>query len=206
MTKTLSLYFSLLLMMAILLVNCRKENLLTDSSAKLNFSVDTVLFDTVFTSIGSTTYLLKAYNPHDQAIEVSNIQLEDGSSSQYRINVDGVNGFSHTDVSILPNDSIFIFVEVTIDPASLDLPFIVEDNLVFQTNGNEQIVNLVAWGQDAHFHGSLNDITVLESNAEWSNDKPHVIYGIVAVDSSECLLINAGYPSVLPRRVWIVHL
>lgn len=192
MTKTLSLYFSLLLMMAILLVNCRKENLLTDSSAKLNFSVDTVLFDTVFTSIGSTTFLLKAYNPHDQTIEVSSIQLDQGSSSSYRINVDGVNGVSHTDVSIPPNDSIYIFVEVTIDPAALDLPFIVEDNLVFQTNGNQQKVNLTAWGQDAHFHGGLDNITVLESNAEWSNDKPHVIYGIVAVDSSECLQINAG--------------
>ncbi|MFT4679028.1 MAG: hypothetical protein ACI84C_002023 [Flavobacteriales bacterium] len=192
MTKTLTLYFTFLLMMAILLVNCRKENLLTDSSAKLEFSVDTVLFDTVFTSIGSTTFLLKAYNPHNQEIEVSKIQIEQGSGSSYRINVDGIDGFSHNDVSILPNDSIFIFVEVTIDPANLDLPFIVEDNIVFQTNGNEQKVNLTAWGQDAYFHGGLENITVLESNAEWNNDKPHVIYGIVAVDSAECLLINAG--------------
>lgn len=178
--------------MSILLVNCRKENILTDSSAKLEFSVDTVLFDTVFTSIGSTTFLLKAYNTHDQTIQISSIRLDQGSSSSYRVNVDGIDGHTHSDVTVLPNDSIFIFIEVTIDPQDLDLPFIVEDNLVFQTNGNEQIVNLVAWGQDAHFHGGLGNLTVLESNAEWSNDKPHVIYGIVAVDSAECLLINAG--------------
>ncbi|MCB0760389.1 MAG: hypothetical protein KDC12_02625 [Flavobacteriales bacterium] len=192
MRRLNTIYLSIIVAMAVILVNCRKENLITDSSAKLEFSLDTVLFDTVFTSIGSTTQLLKVYNRHNKDIQVSRIRIEQGSTSQYRINVDGINGASHTDIIIPENDSIFIFVEVTIDPGGLNLPFIVEDNIVFETNGNEQKVNLVAWGQDAYFHGGLGNLTVLDPNEEWNNDKPHVVYGIVAVDSAECLTINPG--------------
>jgi hypothetical protein len=181
-----------LLISSVIFLGCRKDNFTTDPSVKLRFSADTVLFDTVFTTIGSTTAALKVYNDFDQKVNITSIQLQSGSGSFYRINVDGVNGASHSDIEIGGGDSLWIFVEVTLDPNGLNQPFIIEDNIHFVTNGNEQVVNLAAWGRDAHFHGSLNNLDVLPCDEVWSNDKPHVIYGIVAVDSACCLTINPG--------------
>ncbi len=191
--------FAILLLVAaaVSLTQCRKEKFTTDGSAMLEFSRDTILFDTVFTTVGSTTQYLKVRNKHNESIRISNIALEGGSGSQYRINVDGINGASHNDVEILPNDSIHIFVEVTIDPGNQNLPFVVEDNIRFLTNGNTQRVLLQAWGQDAHFHGGLNSCgdpfsEILTIDEAWGNDKPHVVYGIIAIDEGHTLTINAG--------------
>jgi hypothetical protein len=195
MKKAFSVYFLLgaaLIAATTLFSSCKKENFNESASAELKFNTDTILFDTVFTTIGSTTQALKVYNNYDKSIRISQIRLEGGSSSQFRINVDGTDGYQHSDIEILPNDSIYIFVEVTVDPGNSNLPFIIEDNIVFNLNGNEQEVNLAAWGQDAYFHGGLGELFILEPNEIWNNDKPHVIYGIVAVDEGNSLIINAG--------------
>ncbi|HEY8405067.1 MAG TPA: hypothetical protein VIK71_10700 [Flavobacteriales bacterium] len=179
------------------LSQCRKESFITDSSAMLEFSRDTIFFDTIFTNVGSTTQYLKVRNKHNQSIRISEISIENGIGSQFRINVDGDNGLVHRDIEILPNDSIHVFVEVTIDPNNAETPFIVEDNIRFVTNGNVQKVNLVAWGQNAYFHGGLNSCNqpiseVITGNVVWPNDKPHVVYGILAVAPDAKLTIQAG--------------
>lgn len=172
---------------------CRKKTILSGSGVTLSFSVDTVLFDTVFTSVGSTTYALKVYNTFQDPIVVSNIVMANGSNSQYRMNVDGINGYAHSDIEIAGEDSIYIFVEVTVDPNSFDLPFILEDSIMFTTNGNHQAVKLHAWGQNAIFHGSLDAISVLPPDQLlWNSNLPHVLYGVVAVDSAQTLTILAG--------------
>ena len=56
----------------------------------------------------------------------------------------------------------------------------VEDSIMFLTNGNEQRVLLNAWGQDAYFH--VKEIIVVDET--WNNDKPHVIYNYCAVGFS----------------------
>jgi len=173
-------------------VQCRKEKFITDTGAMLELSADTLLFDTVFTTIGSTTQVLKLYNRHNESIRISSIELQGGSGSQFRMAVDGINGTYFEDVEILANDSIYAFVEVTVDPGGVELPFVIEDNIHIITNGNEQVVNLAAWGQDAYFHGGLGGLFVLGCADIWTNDKPHVVYGIVAVDSACTLTILQG--------------
>lgn len=108
------------------------------------------------------------------------------------MNVDGLPGTSINEVEIPPRDSVFVFVEVTIDPNNLNNPFVVEDDIFFTTNGNQQAVHLAAWGQNAYFH--YNEEV---SGQVWNNDKPHVLYGITAVgfpniDSGKSLTINPG--------------
>ena len=174
-----------------MLSNCKKDKLLTNISATLEFSTDTVLFDTVFTTIGSTTKYFKIYNNNSGKLIVSDIGLAGGTQSQFRINVDGSPGVSFSEVEIEANDSLFVFVEVTVDPNNSNNPLVVEDSILFLTNGNEQRVLLNAWGQDAYFH--VNEIV----QGTWANDKPHVIYGIAAVgypglDSNLTLTIPAG--------------
>lgn len=166
---------------------CRKDVPITDSSAKLEFSQDTLIFDTVFTTIGSTTEWLKVYNPHNRAIIISNIYLAGGNSSNFRMNVDGIPTPSEQDIEIKANDSIFIFVEVTVDPNGANNPLIIKDSIIFETNGNIQDVDLVAWGQDAYFYAYaiFQDYTL-------TNDKPHVFYGYGIVDTLYTLTIEEG--------------
>jgi len=125
--------------------SCRKDDVTTDSSAKLDFSNDSVIFDTVFTTIGSTTKRLQIYNRNSDKVIISSISLAKGNNSQFRLNVDGVPGNVHQDIEIEGNDSLFIFVEVTVDPNNTLTPFIVEEKINFVTNGNDQSVLLVAW-------------------------------------------------------------
>jgi len=123
-------YF-ILPVLLLFLFACRKDVPITDSSAKLEFSQDTLIFDTVFTSIGSTTEWLKVYNPHNRAIVISNIYLAGGKSSNFRMNVDGIPTYSEQDIEIRANDSIFIFVEVTVDPNGANNPLIIKDSIIF---------------------------------------------------------------------------
>ena len=67
--------------------SCKKDLLL--SNGALEFSVDTVLFDTVFTSIGSTTKNFKIYNRSNRPVVIYEVQLAGGSNSTYRFNLDG---------------------------------------------------------------------------------------------------------------------
>ena len=196
--KTTSLSILALFAILFLFSNCKKDKIFTDPSAKLEFSEDTILFDTVFTTIGSTTAWFKIYNRHDQILKVSSIDLEGGTQSPFRINVDGVSGLSFEDIEIPANDSLFIFVDVTLDASGTNNPLIIEDHLIFFTNGNEQIVDLVVWGQDAHFYHADTYIqgfppfSIIDCNDEWFNDKPYVIYGYAVVDSACSLTIHSG--------------
>jgi len=164
--------------------SCKKDLLLSNDA--LEFSVDTVLFDTVFTSIGSTTKNFKIYNRSNRPVVIDEVRLAGGSASTYRFNLDGDSGVLFTDVRIPANDSLFGFVEVTLGENNLNDPLIIEDSILFSTNGVEQRVLLAAWGQDAYFH--YNDV----NEGTWPNDKPHVIYGYAAVDSAQSLTIQAG--------------
>lgn len=187
---------------------CKKDKLLTDSGVSLVFSEDTIMFDTVFASVGSATQVFTVTNTYDQPINISSLYLANGGSSVYRLNVNGTPGKSFTNVEIGANDSIWIFAEVTIDPNSSTLPFIVEDAIVFNTNGTQQKLPLVAYGQNAHYFPSSNcgeqrsTCTPLfklkdcnnaaNKTLVWTNDLPYVIYGYAILDSGYTLTIEAG--------------
>ncbi len=198
--------FTALFLLVILVSSCKKDDILTDSSAKLEFSEDTVMFDTVFTSLGSTTRQLKLYNRKDQPIRISSIRLAGGAASMYRLNVDGIAGKNFYDVEIPAKDSLYIFIEVTVNPSNPDIGYILQDSIVFLTNGNQQDIDLVAFGQNANFiiankllkaGNSFIPYALLDSNLNttitWNNALPYVIWGGYAVvDSSQTLNIQAG--------------
>ena len=179
---------------------CRKDTLITDTSAKLGLSEDTLLFDTVFTSVGSVTQQMKIYNRQKGKLNISSIRLGKGNGSYFRLNVDGQPGKSFSNIEIPAGDSLFIFVEVTIDPNNQNTPLIVTDSIIFVTNSNIQQVQLVAWGQDAHyivantFSKNVPHYSIICSNKTitWTNDKPYVIYGYGVIDSAGILKIDAG--------------
>jgi hypothetical protein len=133
-------------------ISCKKDKTLTDPSATVEFSQDSILFDTVFTTIGSATRNIRVINKNSQKINISSIYLEKGQASNFMLNVDGVPGKLVNDIEILANDSIYIFVQVNVNPTSALSPLIIQDKIIVSLNGNNQSVELEAWGQDAHYH------------------------------------------------------
>jgi hypothetical protein len=111
-----------------------------------------------------------------------------GMNSNYRINVDGHPGINVTDLEIPANDSLFIFIRVTVDPNNDNTPFVVSDSLEFQTNGNLQQVKLVTWGQNALFYRKA----MISGNVIWDSLKAHVIYGSLRIDTNATLTILPG--------------
>ena len=174
-----------LLAAALLLAACqRDEQFVTDGDVLLEFSADTLRFDTVFTRLGSATQILKVYNTYDQSVRIDRIRLPAGS--KFRINVDGIAGNEQDAIRVLPQDSIYLFAEVTIDPdADLsDSPFIINEDLIFETNGNEQRVVLEAFGQNANYlpgRFSRDSISIFTGDFVFDDPKPYVIYGVVGV-------------------------
>jgi hypothetical protein len=186
---------------------CKKsETISSDPGLKLSFSTDTVHFDTIFTSLSSLTLNFKVYNRNNEAVNISSIKLASGDDSFYRININGIPQNEVYDQVLNANDSIYIFVEVTIDPNDQDNPLAVEDNIVFSTNGNEQKVLLLAYGQDAVIYypqyfptNGLPAYSIIGddgsgncSNVTWTNDKPILIFGYAVVDEGCSLTIEAG--------------
>lgn len=210
--------FFLFACLFVALLSCKKDRTLTDSSAKVTFSQDSVLFDTVFTTIGSTTRSIRVVNKNSQKINISAIMLESGSGSNFSLNVDGVKGKEVRDVEILAKDSIYIFIQVNVNPTSQNTPLIIQDKIIFSVNGNVQSVALEAWGQDAYYHfpdraiqfknGYLPYSLISPSTnttVTWNNDKPHVIYGWLVVDSLQKLIINQGVQVYLHKGagLWV---
>ena len=128
--------------------SCKKDPVTTDSSATLNFSIDTLMFDTVFTTVGTITKKFKVYNPNSKRVIISSIRLEKGSASKFRLNVDGIPGKELTDIEIRAKDSLFIFVEATLGENNANNPLIINEKIFFNLNGNRQEVNLMACMKD----------------------------------------------------------
>ena len=191
----------IILITIFLLASCHKDILNQSPDVRLKFSQDTVFFDTVFTSLGSTTQSFTIHNTGKERIIISSIRLAGGAGSFYRMNVDGISAFEVKDIEIKGEDSLYIFCRVTIDPNDTRNPFVVSDSIVFETNGNIQDVKLVAWGQNANYiladtyvagYPKFKVIAHANETVLWTADKPYVIYGFAVVDSTGLLEIERG--------------
>ena len=214
-----SLYFLLTLSILIFWSSCRNDFDFSPSNGQLEFSKDTVYLDTVFTNIGSSTYNLKVYNNTDDNILIPNISLGFGEASEYRLNVDGMAGKQFENVELLAQDSMFVFIETTIDInnlPNLSGEFLYTDYIEFGDNIDAQKVELVTLVKDAVFIYPDKDnttgiietltLTIDEEQVEteiqgrylepdeltFTNEKPYVIYGYAAVPGNEIFTIEAG--------------
>ncbi|NNE32010.1 MAG: hypothetical protein HKN40_06535 [Winogradskyella sp.] len=209
--------------------SCRNNFEFSPSTGSLEFAKDTVYLDTVFTNIGSSTYNLKVYNRSDEDIVIPTIQLENGTNSFYRLNVDGLTGNVGTpqegnyfeDIELLANDSLFVFIETTIDIEALsasETQFLYTDRILFDSGSNQQDVDLVTLVKDAVFiypnrdvntgiietltfdvdgDGTPDETTLqgrfLENDElTFTNEKPYVIYGYAGVDAGQTLTMEPG--------------
>jgi len=211
-------YYLLLLFIGFSLcfTSCREDFEFERSTGGLEFSKDTVYLDTVFTNIGSSTYTLKVYNRSNKDIKIPSIYLGEKENSKYRLMVDGVPGKVFSDVELLAKDSMFVFIETTIDYSEYtnnETTFLYNDKIYFGTEAGEQKVELVTLVQDAIFikpnrtlpdnikekiyptggQGYMIGHTLTTADElHWTNEKPYVVYGYAHVPDGQTLTIDAG--------------
>jgi hypothetical protein len=171
----------------LLLIWSSCERITSPDHPLLHFSDDTIHFDTVFSSAGSVTKELMVYNRSEYDILIDRIELAGGVGSQFRLNIDGEAVYSRSGVTIEKKDSMFIFVDVIVDPSGNDSPIAVVDSVIFLYGGVEQSVKLMAWGQDIFLLDNLTIGTEL-----WGKGKPYVIYNNLLVDTTATLTIEEG--------------
>lgn len=184
--------FSLLPVLALcLFFSCNEldDNYSTNPNHTLAFSADTLAFDTVFTTVGSTTKTIMVYNRNKEALNIESVVLAGKGNTGFRLNVDGRKGTEFSQIGIQAKDSMYVFVEVTVDPQDRNNPFELKDSLVFLTNGKRQVVILQAFGQDAHIiKGGLR----IESDTLWTAERPYLVYDSIVVSPNATLTIEAG--------------
>jgi hypothetical protein len=170
---------------------CKQDRFTPNANIDLRFETDTLWFDTVFTSVGSITKRFKVFNPTNRNILLDEVYLggrRNGGLSAFRININGIPSNDLKGVELRANDSIYIFVEATIDPNSTLTPFIVSDSVVFRSGNRTGQVQLAAFGQNAFFIGN----EVVSCDTTWTDVIPIVVYRSILVDSLCRLNIQPG--------------
>ncbi|TLX70433.1 hypothetical protein E9993_22210 [Labilibacter sediminis] len=176
-----------LLLLPLCFLSCEREFEFQSNSNGFTFSVDTLMFDTIFSTIGSVTKNFKVYNPYDEDLIINLINLAGGDESQFRLNINGIANNSAENIKINALDSLYIFVDLTIDELNSNTPLIVDDSVIVIAGEKTQKIDLIAYGQDV--------VKLTKENLKtttFTSDKPYLIYDFIVVDSLETLTIEAG--------------
>lgn len=181
------LFISAVVWMFLLMTSCKKDKVVAGQSDWLSFSTDTLSFDTLFVSLGSTTQYFTVKNNHNKDIELDYIYLAQGNGSPYRLTIDGDPGNEARNLLIPAKDSVYIYVEVTVDPNDSELPFVILDEVVFKTKNSSKSVALQAYGQNAHFFNG----EVIQTQV-WTRDLPYVILNSIELEEGHSLTIQEG--------------
>lgn len=183
-------YISLLLLTFMVVFSSCDDNWVPAQVGMLSFSKDTLSFDTVFSTVGSATARILVYNQQKEEVLINRIHLAGGASSVFRLNVDGQNQAEHQfqDIYIRGGDSLYIFVEVKVDPQNQDAPMMHVDSILFDMQDGRQSILLEAVGQDMIL--LLND--TIRSSVSLDAQRPYLVKGDLVVDSAVTLTLPAG--------------
>lgn len=178
-----------LVLFLMLFSSCQDDNDFSDSKdLTLSFSNDTIRFDTVFATLGSATKQFKIYNRNNNSLTIQSIELVNASKSGFRMNIDGEKGTKLTNVDILKKDSLYGFVEVTVDPTNTKNPVLIRDSIRLVVNGNIQYVQLEAVGQDVYIWKDK----VVTTDSVITGDKPLLIYNSLTINKGVTLEVQKG--------------
>lgn len=188
-----SFILSFSLMLSLLVVACSDYESFSDNpNYRLEFSHDTIAFDTLISTIPSSTKTLYAFNNNNNGMRISTIQLEKSTESRFRVNVDGrflLDGIWH-DFEVLKHDSLIIRIEMTPPEVGSTEPLYFEDKLHFTLeNGAKQTVVLTGGSIDAYIQkGGM----IIEDNTTLLTDKAYVIYDSLVVKKDATLTLTEG--------------
>lgn len=167
------------LLIACMLSSCQQDIVSDNPALQLRFSHDSLLFDTVFTQMGSSTKRMMVYNPNKNAVFINQVEMKKGNN--FFINLDGENQLENLrDITLRGGDSLFLFVRAEIDPMQSNNPVLVEDTIVFYVNNQPQHVYLQAYGQNVNVIRN-KDKFVQYNSLRLTNEKPYLIYDTIVV-------------------------
>ncbi len=187
-TRFLFLLFTVL-SIAFPACNDMDDDYASNPDYRLSFSADTLTFDTLFTTVGSATRQFMIYNRNKEPLNMEQIRLASNGRSGFRINVDGRKGTAFNNIGILAKDSMYVFVEVTVDPKDSNQPLLIQDSVLFQVNGRQQSVLLEAYGQDVHLYKGGYTFT---TDSFLPADRPYLIYDSLVIDKGITLTLEKG--------------
>lgn len=188
-----SSFFHSFILSLLLMAACSDYESFTDNpSFRLAFSNDTIAFDTLVSTIPSSTKTLYVYNNNNDGMRISTVQLEGGAGSRFRVNVDGrflVNG-AWSDFEVLKHDSLVVRIEMTPPEVGSNEPLYFMDKLNFLLeNGTTQTVVLTGGSIDAYIKkGGV----IIETDETLLTDKPYVIYDSLVVKEGATLTLTEG--------------
>jgi hypothetical protein len=188
MKRIAPFFYFFIVAFCLFLASCKKDSFITSEFAQVNITADSLKYDTVFATTGSITKSFKIINDNNQKLRLNKVKLMGGATSAYKMNINGIATNEATNLDIEANDSIYVFVSVTVNPNAANLPFIVNDSILINYNGNNRYVQLQAYGQNANFLRNR----VLTGNVVWTNNLPYVILGSIRIDTTASLTIQAG--------------
>ena len=181
------------LLLPLCTVSCRRDTVYADEgSVRLEFSEEKVTFDTVFTTMGTTTRMVKVYNRSGHDIELASVTLKHGRASRFRLNVDGDTSMMAQRVELQAGDSLHIFIQANIDPSESNAPFLRTDSILFS---NGQVLPLEAYGRNAVYHRLKPGATTWYDSidcAAFRHDRPHVFLSPAAVMEGNTLTLLPG--------------
>jgi len=177
----------LIFLVGLLFLSCSKTSFTTSSNAYLLIP-DSIKFDTIFTSIGSTTQSFKIFNPNKQSIHINEIKLSGGENSYFKMNVNGQSNYDFQNIDLAGGDSMYVFVAVNITPNDSTMPFLAGDSIGITYNSHQQFVQLQAYGQNAVFMKAQT----INQDTTWTNHLPIVLLGNLTVATNTTLTIEKG--------------
>ena len=154
----------------------------------LVFSQDTLVIDTLFSNVGSTTASLKVRNIGNQPILIQSIKLISRGLTGFRINLDGVTDSAFENVTIPAHDSLFLFVSVRTPIQHTPLPVSIVDAIVFENEASSKQIVLKTWSWDAEIIRG----ETFESDTTFRADKPYLIYDSLIVAANSTLTLLPG--------------
>lgn len=160
-------------------------------NARLQFSTDTVSFDTVISTHTSVTRTLMVFNRNKDGVRINQVRVKEGGRSHFRVNVDGqylYDGMG-SDFEVRGEDSIFIKIETTLPEGGTEEVVHFEDFLLFTLeSGVEQQVVLDANALDVVTFRSK----VITADTTLTAGKPFLIYDSLVVAEGAKLTLEPG--------------
>ncbi|MBR6188893.1 MAG: right-handed parallel beta-helix repeat-containing protein [Prevotella sp.] len=184
--------FALVVIVAVFGACSDDDEFSVSPSARLTFSRDSVIMDTVFSTVGSRTYDFWVFNRMKKGIRLQSVRLRQGNQTGFRVNVDGsyldnTIGSVVNELEVREGDSIRVFVELTAPENGRQEALQIDDDLVFLLeSGVEQRVALRGFAWDAiPWHDA-----VISRDSVVESQKPIVVYGGIRVDSMATLTLR----------------
>lgn len=185
-TKIWLVYITIILLFGSVLLSCERNTFTESHYGVCSFSEDTIMFDTIFSDVGTSTYKLVVMNENNHNLVFDSIYLARNNSG-FILNIDGFPASSAKKITVDAKDSLYIFIQALIPEKTSNEPFQNEDSIMFVSGDNISNVKLIAVSQNVI---SFRNTAI--NSQEWTRDRPYLIFGTLTLNKFQTLTIREG--------------